>query len=133
MRSSFSPNSENGYNLSTSKGFVNEEGQIEAGAMATSFNYNCNCNDEMGVGVNYTLESKESVVTAGFGRLWNSSGIHAKGKVENTVASLSLSFGVTDRLRLTLCDSINLVNYAKNPKDGDSHKYKMGVSLAYTE
>lgn len=59
--------------------------------------------------------------------------MNVKGKVENTTAFVALSFNVTDRVRLNLSDSINIVNYAKNPKDGDSHKYKMGISLVYTD
>ena len=59
--------------------------------------------------------------------------VNVKGKVENTTAFVALSFNVTDRVRLKLSDSINIVNYAKNPKDGDSHKYKMGISLVYTD
>lgn len=59
--------------------------------------------------------------------------VNVKGKVENTTAFVALSFNVTDRVRLNLSDSINIVNYAKNPKDGDSHKYKMGISLVYTD
>ena len=59
--------------------------------------------------------------------------MNVKGKIENTTAFVALSFNVTDRVRLNLSDSINIVNYAKNPKDGDSHKYKMGISLVYTD
>lgn len=45
---------------------MNEDGQIEAGALA--INDNREYKEEMGVGVNYTLATKESVVTAGYGR-----------------------------------------------------------------
>lgn len=87
----------------------------------------------MGVGVNYKIESKESVVTAGFGRYFNSSKMHLKAKAENTVVTGIASVGLTERLRVVVSESIDVVPYLKNPKDGDSHKYKMGVSLIYTD
>lgn len=87
----------------------------------------------MGVGVNYAIESKESVFTAGFGRTFKSTDMELKAKVENTRVIGSFSFKLTDRLRLNMTESVDVVNYAKNPKDGDSHKYKMGVNLIYTD
>ncbi len=89
--------------------------------------------DHIGVGVKHGIENKDTQVSVGVSRKYESSGLMVKVKQENSKAHASFEVPLTGNLRLGMNDSCDLLAFVKNPRDGDSHMYKMGVTLRYQE
>lgn len=54
-----------------------------------------------------------------------------KLKQENSMSYSSITYPLDRSLSLTLSESVNIINFLKNPRDGASHDYNFGVSLSY--
>lgn len=98
--------------------------------------YRCECKDaksSYGFGARYNFTSQEPEVSVGMNLEMKDSEINFKVKQENTRSSGEVEIPLGKNVTLVAAESLDLVALAKNPRDGDSHNYKFGVSLVYSE